>query len=502
MEKICNLFSLLQDSCEINEEMDIVSIKTVYDEYTSKIFNYTQLKELKELYKSFLDIFVSSKVNNEINIFNFLDNEEELQEEINDMNLNETLVTITFNKIKYIRSTLNIPDNINLIFVVQEKFLVELLKNSVQSLENIMFSFSKKTVIVLADSDIDESNEFYNIIGFNKLRNKIYSIESSYVRNTKRVIDIRNEYCNWITSTEYITPDELYINFASGEIITPIEQRICKITVDSCIAFLANFTGTIHDEFVSIINGTKKIKIEYDLLIEDYTRESYENIYNIYKWVYHEYSPNKIYICRNVISILISAKCQGSVYKTILNNSDWILESIKSNYETFLTENVNDFFKQKTALAEQIREKVENIHFQINDITKVLVNNFTSLIGISITAVLGYISKGNLGLVKILALLYLIYIDFSASFSLPLVFIRYSQVKNDFNKKENDYVKTYIEDEFTRNIEKRFSSNKKIFWWYFVLIIISIIILNIAIITFIARPDIYRNVLEKLYITK
>ncbi len=498
MKKICEFLNSIKISDSI-EDGSILTLEFDCNENFINLLDYSYVKELKELYSTYLEIFISLNSVSDINILDFTNNNKEFMEEITQIKIGKTKIKIIFKMVEFLKNKFKALKDLNLRAIYDSKHLINSLNKPLIDFEAQWSNKEKKVIFILINENINLSNKLFTVIGFENLIANLTSIQDKVKVNSEDIINIRNEYCNWIDSTKLITPNQLFTEFPHEYKDTLISKHIRKKTVDCCLGFIANFTGMQHNKYISIINGTKKVEVVYDLDLDSYSEDSYINIYKIYRWIYDEFLASKIYICRNVISILVSAKCQGSVYKTILNNSDWILESIKTNYESFITDNVNDFFNQKTKLADQLKDKVENIHVQINNTTKILVNNFTSLIGVSIAAIAGYLNDGDISLVKILLLIYLIYLDYNSLFSLPLSLVRFFQSKNDFNNNKQEYIDLYIEDSFIISVKKRCTVNSVIFWIYFVLILISIIIINIAIIVFMIKPLIYEDSFKFLY---
>jgi hypothetical protein len=256
--------------------------------------------------------------------------------------------------------------------------------------------------------------------------------------------------------------------------------------------FLCNFTGITNNKYISIINGKKRIEIEYELNLNDYKQYDYEKLYKIYKWIYEAATFDKINICRNVISILVSAKCQGSVYKTILDNSDWLLQSVQDNFKDVLGENIEEFFKEKNTLAENLKKNISGINDQITELTKLTITNITSLLGMVIAGTVGYIAKGDYTLIKMLSFLYLIFLYVNCIFNIPISIIRVLQYNNDFRLNKKLYSKHYPDDNY---IEKTYSRNKLnniVFIVYIILtliitVLITYIIFNSDINTFVKR---------------
>ena len=73
-------------------------------------------------------------------------------------------------------------------------------------------------------------------------------------------------------------------------------------------------------------------------------------------------SIDKLSICRNLISVLISAKCQGSRLKTIIDNTDLLLKSLHDNLEAYASGKVSNYFKERNTLKKEMSKDISSIY--------------------------------------------------------------------------------------------------------------------------------------------
>ncbi|NFO10961.1 hypothetical protein FDB29_07530 [Clostridium botulinum] len=466
-------------SSHIFEDKKSFTIEFTYDKSVNKFLNDATLSQLNNIFLNTLSLYVI-KNNFEINLFDFID-DEDLINEVNKLNQNYKL-KIVFNKTSYIQE--NISCNANVILFVQTKNLINKF-NRFSDIENDLFSTTKKNVIILYDSNDYFHNDFYMITNINRV-SYLSEIEKfsnqSLSMNYENIINTRNEMCNWVDGSHFLIPEYLFVNFQNTDFESTDQMRtyILKYTVDLIIAFIGNFTGTISDENLTVINGTKRIEIYYDLDIADYTIESYDNLYKLYCWIYDNSTFDKINICRNVISILITAKCQGSSYKTLLTNSDWLLKSVQDNFKSFLKSNIKEYFKEQNILMNKLYDNISSISKQISELTKLSVTNITSLLGTIIAAVIGYIAKGDLLYIKILTVLYLSFLWINSLLNLPISIIRVFQYRNDFKSNKDSYEILLPDDQKLEKLKSRNTFNTVVYFIYIAItIIINIIITRI-----------------------
>ncbi|MBV4432683.1 hypothetical protein KM803_15360, partial [Clostridium tyrobutyricum] len=364
------------------------------------------------------------------------------------------------------------------------------------SLENEMFQKDKKNIFILAKPNIFMKNDYIMVTSLNRsdIEKELCDFDKNNIKNSKNIINKRNEVCNWIDGSHFLIPNYLYIDFNNNAFTASnkIKSILYKKNINLIIAFISNFTGTVDGKLKSIINGTKRIEVDYDCNIE-YNFSYYNNMFHLYEWIYDSSTFDKINISRNVISVLVTAKCQGSVYKTILVNSDWLLKSVKDNFEVFLKNNITNYFKEKNELIEQLRKDILEINNQISELTKLSNSSVVSSIGLIVAGVISYSTKLNISLIKILCLIYIFYLDANSGFNLPSIIVRFNQSKHNFAHKKDLYINNYTEDSEIKLLDENNKISKMMFWIYIILTVALIFFLN-----FIALGVVY----NKPYVTK
>lgn len=507
MESLYNFINLLKN-CNVNyfEDSKIFSMEFNNNEVTGDLIKFKTIKNLKSEFPKHLNIYISSNAIDEIDLMEFLDDEDEFKEEVNIFFNKESKYKLTFDKNKYVEDkfgNLSIISNIYL-YVLENEF-VKLFNLTYQQMETEVFKELKKNIFILGCSDTFFYNNFYMVT--NIKQQKLIEEISNFINNrnvvdTRKLIQQRNELCNWIDGSHYLTPNSFHIDFNNLDFKSSekIMKTILKKNTDLIIPFISNFTGNVDEKYVSVINGSKRIEIEFNLDGLDYKLEQYNALYKLYNWIYEDLTFDKIIICRNVISILIAAKCNSHCkvekYKIILENGKWLLISVQDNFEKFLQGNISDYFKEKNKLVEQIKKDILGLSSQITELTKIMNTNITSLLGIAIAGVVGYIAKGETSLVKILAILYVIQLDINFVFNVPIVFIRFIQSILDLRFEKDMYIKYYTEDEQIKRILKKNKFNITVFIIYFIFTIILTVILNYFMVKLISNDLFLQKILE------
>ncbi|GEM_PF-4596130 len=363
-------------------------------------------------------------------------------------------------------------------------------------------SDNKLNCFIIIDNNILLINKSICIIGGEEINNINLNYDDEYYSNRNNIIKLRNELCNWNRATRWIIPNDFYFEIIDDEVElqSDIVNLFMKLCLDLVIRFIANSSVEIEGRTLSTISGNKKIDVEFNADFKHYNIKSYKELYKLYNWIYEKYSFDKINICRNVISVLISAKwnkdCPSNVYNIILNNSTWLKDSVEDNFKKFLNGNVNEYFKEKSNIITQIGNDISIINNQIYEITKIVNSNLISFIGIIIAGVVGYVAKGEISLIKILMLLYVGQLDINIILNIPLILIRFFQSKSDFNYKCKQYENTYLEDKQLDIAKKKNKVNTTTFYIYVIIVIIIVVIINFILYKLIKDSEFVNNIMK------
>ena len=485
MDKLINFINSFIDYSEVSQVKNKLILKFDYFEFVDQIMTYENILNLVETYPSSLKIFVKTEVFDEVNLVDFISDESEFNEAFKSFEKNKLKfqIIINYSMLINLYSGLNkINDEINLEVCYNEKLLLEKLdikNNNYKELEDSLLK-RNKNVFLLLDSDIfcyNENNLFTNVHREHIL-DEINFFKDLHIRDERKALELRSIACNWIEATKNITPNSIFIEFEKDDfcVSEEVKKLFIKINCNLVLLFISNYSGLDDGIFKSLISGNKRVEIIYD--IEEYDYNAYINLNKIYNWIYGNPLLDKLNICRNVISALITAKCQGSRLKTILDNSDLLIKSLKDNYEVYSTENVEKYFEEKNKLKKEIQGEINSINNQLDNLIKILITNMTSLIGICIAGVVGYIAKGEFFSVKLLSVLYLIQLDINMILNLPIIIIRFREASKEFNIKVKEYGDLYFSDITLSKYKSKKSLNSTILIIYIVIATIIIVIIN------------------------
>lgn len=459
----------------------ILEFSIDYSKELVDLNSFERLLDLNKIYNESINIYIENRVQ-ESNLIDYLDDRKEFEEEVQQWieKKNSLKVVIDFGKI-FLSYIGNFEGNL-LIYYSDKEFYKEFNVNlNYVDIEKKFFNSSKNLIIIIKSQlYFYNSNIFIGNLNVCNLLEDISKFQILSVEETDKAIMFRNTSSNWVNAPSKITPKNFIIDFSNDEfmISNEIKNIIIQLTCQLILIFFSNYTTNINGKYVSTINGNKRVEIDDFENSEYYTESAYIELIMIYDWIYNDSSIDKLTICRNVISVLISAKCQGSRLKTILENTDLLSKSLYDNLSAYASGNVTAYFKERNNLKKEIAKEVSSINSQIDNIIKLLLSNFTSLLGITIAGVVGYIAKGDMFLVKILSLLYVIQLDINCLLNIPLNIIRYFESNSDFNNNVKEYKELYFEDSTLEKFKKRKKKNTMILFIYFIIIFFVIVIIN------------------------
>uniref|UniRef100_UPI0034A42C4E hypothetical protein n=1 Tax=Clostridium paraputrificum TaxID=29363 RepID=UPI0034A42C4E len=428
----------------------IIEFSLKYNKKLESLISYRSVVELNSSYPNTINLYIKNSCAEEIDLIDYVNDQVDFEDELNQLipdtslmliiiKFNE-LINIFFNKYKD-KVTLYYSDN---------EFLSQFNTSvNYSNIEDIFFKLDKNIVVIIK-SDLYLCNDKLIITNLKRenLKAEIEEFYNKPITDTSKEIQLKNTSCNWIGGPSRITPTDLCIDFNNESFV--LSEALKKILIElNCkliIIFFSNFTVTVNGKYISTINGNKRIEIDDFEISSYYTESAYKELAMIYKAVYNDGSIDKLSICRNLISVLISAKCQGSKLKTILDNTDLLFKSLYDNLQSYASGNVRNYFKERSTLKKEISKDVNSINSQIDNIIKILLSNFTSLVGISIAGIVGYIAKGEIFFIKILSILYVAQLDINCLLNIPINIIRSFEAHNDFKSKVKEYEELYFDD--------------------------------------------------------
>ena len=239
-----------------------------------------------------------------------------------------------------------------------ESFVTDLLQHPMPKVMNwfsIHLSDQEDLMFEVFDYDISFSTK---IIAFQSSENASFA---PMVNRAQRLSDCRDTACFYNMNSFEIIPDDFIVQG-----IVQADNRLPalfnKLATILSLVYISS-SAPINDKTINIqINGQRTVGYEIELT-EINADEKWQNIFT---WVFTDGNPtDKALIAHNVISL----HCK---FETLLNLDHTVFEAIKSSYNLYLRNNVNQYLDMKRDIAKFI----QNVVAQVGDYSVAILGKF------------------------------------------------------------------------------------------------------------------------------
>lgn len=386
------------------------------------------------------------------------------------------------------------------LFFTDKTFLKYITPLSYRNLENEIYSQIQKTIIIIFNKRVLLYNNLVLIIGGTTIKQLKEYIKTKFNSNLntdvyEKIIQMRNEQCNWIDCTEWLCPEYLYFDFSVDKFDYDCEfkQYFLSRTVNLIIPFISNYTNQENEQIFSYINGYKKIKIQYSDDITTYDNKMVYFLFKQYSWAYEGDNSDKLSMLRNLMTIFLCEECENSYYQLLLNSSEEIYKSVKNNFDIYLKNNVKEYFTETHQVREMVSKKLKEISDEINDLIGNMNKNFLATIGVILGVAIGYLTKGNIYILKISAMAYGVFIFLNACLTIPYYKKRVDDIQSDYK----EHIEMFSKILLTKHMPKYGIDNNvntfNVYWYIYIFINIVILILTVF---FIIKPAYVINLIK------
>ena len=197
------------------------------------------------------------------------------------------------------------------------------------------------------------------------------------IDRSQRLCACRDTAYFYNMDTLEVLPDDFIIEgvMRAGDCLRPLFSKLATIL---SLVYVAN-SSSINDKTLSIqINGHRIANYELPL---DSIREN-EKWQNIYTWIYTDGNPtDKALISHNVISL----HCK---FVALLEFDSAVFEAIKTNYNLYLRNNVQQYLDMKRDIAKFIQNVVARVGDYAVAILEKFKGNLIAIFGFLFTVVL------------------------------------------------------------------------------------------------------------------
>lgn len=397
--------------------------------------------------------------------------ETEYENYINDARYGEKIyVTISIEK--------NIKDNKLSIYCL-EKFMDDLLSLNE---EEVMKSFSKLLkdrgflIFTLFDSDIifktksmcfvpETNSDTIEIHTYNRLTRLNECQQASY----------------FVNATLYeLIPDDFSIEVDYSQ--NPLSSLFKRISTILSLVYISSSSAINNNVLKLKISGQRVINYSYSL---SDVRNNQE-IYKIYSWCFTDGNPiDKGILARNIISL----HCK---YIEITDLDSKTIDSIQSNYNLYIKENVSQYIELKNRLSEFINEIVSKTGEMSLEILDKLKNNFIALFVFFFSVILtNIVTTQNfenifskditfvLELILACSMGYILVCLFEVDYKIKKITNAYKALKNNYSSlfTPNDLNEAFCNDKLMDDTNKEVHRRSNVFALIWLIILLFLFVL-------------------------
>ena len=192
------------------------------------------------------------------------------------------------------------------------------------------------------------------------------------VNRRQRLSSCKDTACFYNMNTFEVIPDDFIIEgvMRSGDCLKPLFGKMATIL---SLAYVAT-SASINDRVISVQISGQRI-VNYELPVREIQED--EKWQNIYTWIFTDGNPtDKALIAHNVSSL----HCK---FEALLNLDCTVFEAIKTNYNLYLRNNVNQYLDMKRDIAKFI----QNVVAQVGDYAVAVLGKFKA----NLIAIFGFL---------------------------------------------------------------------------------------------------------------
>jgi len=336
-----------------------------------------------------------------------------------------------------------------------ESFVTDLLQRSlpeIMSWFSVCLSDQESLMFEVFDYDISFSTR---TIAFESSENASFS---PTVNRMQRITDCKNTACFYNMNNFEILPDDFIVQgiVQANNRLLPLFNKLATIL---SLAYVSS-SASINDRTINIqINGQRTVGYEIEMteIPED------DKWKNIFTWIFTDGNiTDKALIAHNVISL----HCK---FEALLNLDNTVFEAIKTNYNLYLRNNVNQYLDMKRDIAKFI----QNVVAQVGDYAVAILGKFKTnlfaIFGFLFTVVLTKIgsaqkwddifTKHTIYIVELFvggSLIYLLICFFEARYKLKKTKQGYDDLKNNYKDvlSEPEIKEAFKDDKLLTDTEK------------------------------------------------
>lgn len=338
-----------------------------------------------------------------------------------------------------------------------------------------LFSSKEYLLFEVFDSDISFST---GTMAFVSRENSVFSPK---LERSQRLRICKETAYFYNMNTFEVIPEDFVIGGIeqNDNFFRPLFEKLATIL---SLIYVASSASIVESSLNIQINGQRAMTYSLELN----TIHKNPKWLSIYYWVYTDGNPtDKALIAHNVISL----HCK---YADLLDIDEKVYDSIKSNYNLYLRNNVVQYLDLKKDISKFIQDVVARVGDYAVSILNKFKTNLIAIFGFLFTVVLTKVgatqkwdnifSKDTIYIIEVVVIgsfIYLIICFFEANYKLKKTKQAYNSLKNNYEDilSGAEIKEAFGKDKLMEDAEK--TTRKGIIWWSSVWAVLLILIIMV-----------------------
>ena len=355
-----------------------------------------------------------------------------------------------------------------------------------KEMENLFFDEKKKNLIIfLEETTLFFENEWVIFLDKNSI-NEIKLTE--YAIDNRNVINIQRKNSSWLENkTQYLIPNYFYFENIE-KIPLSLKTKIYNLLLHLSLLFICN-SYEIENETKKFIFYGDKRSVVFVFEEDPIDIEKVTELYELYVWAYSKgNNTDKLSILRNTIVHYYPNHIQNPKIKDLLEKTYEIRKSVSTNFDIYLNENIEKYFKQKNIINESVTDYTKRVSDQIENLMDYINKMLTT--GLTFVAVgfVGYVLKVDdfKNLLGYILFIYLFYLIVSLILSLHYSEKKVEIIEDEYNEKINLFLEMFGEDVPKSDTKEKYNKMFKNYYSKIKFLTLFLIIIFIGLILYLS----------------
>lgn len=286
-------------------------------------------------------------------------------------------------------------------FLFPESFLTILESYPLKKFEEEFFQHGKRSVIIIFGFNGFLRSDFLTISG-NGYDRRLYDssnkpLSEEILQRTTKILNFRKSEVLWFFPTTWLVPDTFEFNTVlsgNDNEFPKLHRQLKSFQALLSAVFLADNVDvdSMEDKYYVEYKGPGKVRLplERSSLLE--YEKQFPNLYGLYSCVYERFSPDKLEIAQQFLSVMVEN------IESLFKKATEIKLTTKKTYDRVLVGKVKEYFDARHKIQERIKTAVTESSNDVISLSRDLSADLYKITGVIVLAVAGAILKPDFSL--------------------------------------------------------------------------------------------------------